>query len=103
MRIDPYNEINAGDMVHEEFNIIDGGGEEGDFYYKIGNFNTDTGVITYDFNAIGIASNVYTDQLNLEAVPYRSDVYSSDGGLIVFEPSLRPDYITINLEQIDNV
>jgi len=73
-----------------------------DLYYSIGEIDKNTGTLIYDFNNIGISNNIYTADLVLEGAPVRTNIYSSNGGLIVFEPKLRPDYITITLEQIDN-
>ena len=87
--------IASGKYIEETFTIT-----EDDYYYKIGEVNTDSGIITYDFNTIGIAFNIYTPQLKFEATTVRTDIYSKDGGIIIFEPALKPEYLTITTEQI---
>ena len=87
--------IPSGKYVEEAVVISDD-----DYYYNIGEVNKDSGIITYDFNTIGIAYNVYTPQLKFEATTTRTDIYSKDGGIIIFEPSLKSEYLTITTEQI---
>ena len=91
-----------GKYVEEEFVINDPfNPDTDDIYYKIGSVNKDNGTITYDFNTIGITEdNIYTPLLKFEATTKRNDIYSKDGGIIIFEPALKPEYLTITTEQI---
>ena len=92
-----YDLENPGRYVQNTVVITD---EE--YYYKIGEVDKKNGTVTYDFNSIGIANRIYTNQLNFEATLQRTDVYSKDGGIIVFEPALKSEYLTISMEQIEH-
>ena len=73
-----------------------------DIYYIVGTLNKNDGTVVYDLNNAGLSDKIYVEQLRLEAATVRTDIYSKDGGLIVFEPQVRPEYLQLTLEQINN-
>lgn len=73
-----------------------------DKYYKIGVVDYDSGIIHYDFGNLGYNTNDWDilGSMKLFATPTRTNIYTSDGSLIVYENELRPEYTNITLEGI---
>ena len=71
-------------------------------YYEIGTVAYDTGLMDYDFGELGKNTSDWdvTGNLVIDATPTRTNLYTDDGTLIVFENKLRPEYTTITLEGI---
>lgn len=90
----------TGEYVDDDFNrkTIDGRS----LYYRIGTVNYETGMLDYNFNNLNIDSSEWDAVGNLvvTASPERSNIYTDDGSLIVYENELRPQYTEILLEGI---
>lgn len=70
-------------------------------YYAIGDIDFITDYIYWNIAAIDVTSDRFeVQQIELEAVPVESNIFTKDGSLIVFENDLRPQYTTITLEAI---
>lgn len=98
--IDPETGFPTGVYTKNDFEreIID----NRKLYYKIGTINYETGMMDYDFINLGIDSSDWDVAGNLvvSALPSRSNIYTDDGSLIVYENELRPEYTNIILEGI---
>lgn len=74
-------------------------------WYKVGTINYTAGTFALD-DFSDISSNLFTqdaivdDTIKFTASISESDVYSTDGELIIFEPTLRPEYLTITFNSV---
>lgn len=72
-----------------------------DKFYAVGTIDFVTGNVYYNLGALGVPrTNFNVATLQLFAKPTETDIYTKNGSLIVYEPLLRPDYISLTLNPI---
>ncbi len=98
--IDPETGQPTTEYTGDDFDRKDVDGRS--LYYRVGLVNYESGFMEYDFNNLGIDSSEWdvAGNLILTATPERSNIYTDDGSLIVYENELRPQYTDIQLEGI---
>lgn len=70
-------------------------------YYEVGSINYITGNVYYNLGALGIPRNSFAvDVIRLYADPTETDIYTKNGSLIVYEPLLRPTYVSLEINPI---
>lgn len=79
--------------------------ESTDKWYKVGTVNYTAGTFALDdFNDISqnnfTQEQIVDDTIKFTAQISETDVYSTDGELIIFEPTLRPEYINITFNSV---
>ncbi|AUR86077.1 hypothetical protein NVP1081O_342 [Vibrio phage 1.081.O._10N.286.52.C2] len=98
--IDPETGNVAYEYTDDDFDreTIDGRS----LYYRIGTVNYSSGLMDYDFHNLGVDSSDWNvvGNLIISSLPTRTNVYTADGSLIVYENALRPQYTNIILEGI---
>ncbi|CAM0100020.1 baseplate wedge subunit [Vibrio phage K567] len=98
--IDPETGEPTTEYTGDDFNreVIDGRS----LYYRIGTVNYATGMLDYEFANLGVNTSEWdvVGNLVVSASPTRSNIYTDDGSLIVYENELRPQYTDIFLEGI---
>lgn len=70
-------------------------------YFEVGTVNYTSGNFSYNLGALGVPEEKFTVAIvRVFATPTETDIYTKNGSLIVYEPLLRPDYISLTLTTI---
>lgn len=70
-------------------------------FYSVGTIDFVTGNVYYNLGALGIPrTNFAVATVRLYAKPTETDIYTKNGSLIVYEPLLRPDYVSLAINPI---
>jgi hypothetical protein len=70
-------------------------------YYPIGTIDHTSGNAYFNLGALGLPrTNFAVANLQMYANPKETDIYTKDGSLIVYEPLLRPTYISVAIQPI---
>lgn len=70
-------------------------------YFEVGTINYTSGNVYFNLAALGsVRTDFGVSVLRLYATPDESDIYTKNGSLIVYEPLLRPSYITLTINPI---
>lgn len=97
---DPETNEPTGPYTSNDFDREDVDGRM--LYYRIGTIDYNQGLMDYDFGVLGKNTDDWDSvgYVTMETVPIRTNVYTKDGSLIVYENELRPEYTDIVLEGI---
>jgi hypothetical protein len=91
--------ISVPAYVGTDFNRV--GTSPDNKYYPIGTIDHISGNAYFNLGALGLPrSNFAVANLQMYANPQETDIYTKDGSLIVYEPLLRPKYISVAIQPI---
>jgi len=70
-------------------------------YFWIGTIDHPSGAVYFNLGALGLPrSSFAVANLQMYASPVETDIYTKNGSLIVYEPLLRPSYISVAIHPI---